>query len=1217
MWTFFSQGSDDRYKGKKNDDDLEANSESVSLLSNASSQTQKNYYNGGSPRTPSRSSSRIKSLMSPNSSKKSQQQPLLLQSMLYWEVALPPLKQHVVGGKLVETLQASLYGNDSQRNLPVAKRRLTIEVFGHDSNDSLRRRRRRTRMIQCGGGSSLPSKKIDPFVFWEHWNELAEKDVVVLKVMKPRIVNEYDDDFGFGIHSSISEGLKDRKWESQSMSDKTMSWMMGLDKNDDDDEDEEDGNNHYDEEHHDQNSIVIPETTKPLQKRRTYQKRNIRWIELNRTRLSQIEIVRRDLDANEVDLKMGVGPRTVVQTFHFGDEYGRLGRSSSSGNAWNFTRILELLQKLERERAQRLALVHKGLLLSPSSLEKGGSASNSVKSDDHNSSIVNADGSRFETEMVSILIEIVSATNLTTPERRDPSSIRKNLDDLFVPLPSTSCDPYVVVRDGRTDIHSTSVIYDTSNPIWTLKSGSLCLMQSPTLLEFFERSNVLEFNIKNNHGISDGDSDDGDETIGTVMIHKAELLEGTGERKYYEILLPPQAVTNKIENATLPYLYLRYKPASPEDIDFMVTLQEQRNENCGVYASDAILPPSNQNEHPFSRYTRNEIANGVLEYRIQPASDPQNSMKTEWMTPTQIEQSSKQHSRAWTLSGSGSIGKVYLEVLGCDSLPMRINEHTINSFVCIVYEDSVVNTDVIWDCLSPRWMPWSQRAFVLKMMHPSSQLFMGVFNKNNKLPGNCNEPLGRIIVNLTNLRPNAIHTLTYYLRNEDQKENSRGSITIRLRITLEDERAALLSGFWTTEDHYYVSTVDKSDFKCASYVLTNDPSQGSLSLRNLTNSTRELLEGTEAAIDSIIDALMVLILWRGHYPVTLHLCRREIPLCLPLHSMVAFSWAIMLAWDFQKCISFVCFFIGWALLATMEDQRKNPSVWRRPRSYWELLCILFRGKSGRPRRTILPNEQLEETEEFESKAEDRAKRRAKAIERWKAERRAQEETYWQEEELNPSNGSNGIMTEEYSSALLLAPFQSVLLPMQETLHKACVIGRIATSIVLWRDSYATFWIVTLCFSFSAVAFWIPWALLLKWGFTVVVLALFGPWMKLVDIYYFRRNPSTRGLPDSKEYEKLYRLLLGDEPSAARIHRENAIKLMDTKRYMFGQYLARVPILKEERHPSDAALSSSSIPYNTNPRPVNIVKRIHGQQLWGDMVPYQEYNDDDKGNENIG
>jgi hypothetical protein len=71
----------------------------------------------------------------------------------------------------------------------------------------------------------------------------------------------------------------------------------------------------------------------------------------------------------------------------------------------------------------------------------------------------------------------------------------------------------------------------------------------------------------------------------------------------------------------------------------------------------------------------------------------------------------------WIEAGSGSLGKLYFEVLKCDGLPNMDNkvEGKTDAFCCIIYEDAIVNTDVINDTLKPRWVPWCQRGFVFRM----------------------------------------------------------------------------------------------------------------------------------------------------------------------------------------------------------------------------------------------------------------------------------------------------------------------------------------------------------------------------------------------------------------------------------------------------------------------------------------------------------------------
>ena len=44
------------------------------------------------------------------------------------------------------------------------------------------------------------------------------------------------------------------------------------------------------------------------------------------------------------------------------------------------------------------------------------------------------------------------------------------------------------------------------------------------------------------------------------------------------------------------------------------------------------------------------------------------------------------------------------------------------------FEDTMVQTPVIYDELSPHWLPWMQRAFCISIAHPASQLNLGAFD---------------------------------------------------------------------------------------------------------------------------------------------------------------------------------------------------------------------------------------------------------------------------------------------------------------------------------------------------------------------------------------------------------------------------------------------------------------------------------------------------------
>jgi hypothetical protein len=361
----------------------------------------------------------------------------------------------------------------------------------------------------------------------------------------------------------------------------------------------------------------------------------------------------------------------------------------------------------------------------------------------------------------------------------------------------------------------------------------------------------------------------------------------------------------------------------------------------------------------------------------------------------------------------------------------------------------------------------------------------------------------------------------------------------------------------------------------------------------MTDYANELLGYAEVA-DHMTDALAVVLLWRGHFPVTLNLDsiplffvynpngrRSEATLNLPLHSMVAFAWVTILAWDLRKCFSFFLFAIGWAFLAELEYQRMHPSPWRRPKSYVEFLRTLLNqkinmGVLGRPslRRNIHPDEHVEEIESFESEKAERAAIRQKRLERSSAKREQYQRRLEEEDSTTPlsfvdeqsaSLKSNRTVVEvtapdtnEIASPdSIPAPIEGILFSIQKILWKACRLMRVCRSVFTWKDSYLAFWITSLCFFASFVAFWFPWAMLIQWGFRLFVWPFFGPWMKVVDMHYFQKTKNDLNgeeIVSQLESETLVKLcnrITGREEWSA-IRRENALKAKDMKRYMFGK-----------------------------------------------------------------
>jgi hypothetical protein len=188
------------------------------------------------------------------------------------------------------------------------------------------------------------------------------------------------------------------------------------------------------------------------------------------------------------------------------------------------------------------------------------------------------------------------------------------------------------------------------------------------------------------------------------------------------------------------------------------------------------------------------------------------------------------------------------------------------------------------------------------------------------------------------------------------------------------------------------------------------------------------------------------------------------------------------------------------------------------------------------------------------------------------------------------------------------PLKSVLHPIQLQLRDIVVKARIATSIILWEETYYAFWITTISFAASIVMLLIPWGLLLRWVFRIIAWVFLGPWMAIVDRLYFRANPIMTD--EEKEASRKKRLksryeVAVEAASNYHVKRERGIKLQAMKKYMFGKFLIRVPRFREALYQDIPLPASFAEPYPSNAEAIVINDRKYGQNLFGDMVPQRD------------
>ena len=239
-----------------------------------------------------------------------------------------------------------------------------------------------------------------------------------------------------------------------------------------------------------------------------------------------------------------------------------------------------------------------------------------------------------------------------------------------------------------------------------------------------------------------------------------------------------------------------------------------------------------------------------------------------------------------------------------------------------------------------------------------------------------------------------------------------------------------------------------------------------------------------------------------------------------------------------------------------------------------------------------------------AEAEERA---AKAYE----ESVKQQEAYEREmEEI----GEENIDISTKRGGVSIDPFKPILFPMQQNLAMICRYIRHVKYILCWEECYISFWITAACILLSVVSFFIPWFFIIKWSSRLIVWTIFGPWMKLADIYYFSvqkiESDSEHAKRETKEKEEHLKWHT-ERLAAARVKREDAAKLKAMKKYMFGKFIVRVPVLKEDRYRDLPLPDSTAEPFTPKPRPLSELAmeevgyrktRLPGQHLEGDMIP---------------
>lgn len=601
------------------------------------------------------------------------------------------------------------------------------------------------------------------------------------------------------------------------------------------------------------------------------------------------------------------------------------------------------------------------------------------------------------------------------------------------------------------------------------------------------------------------------------------------------------------------------------------------------------------------------------------------------MSQKQIDEESIKPSYEWIEAGTGTLGKMYVEILKCDGLP-NLDTHIpgggdrglTDAFCCLIYEDAIFNTDVIRNDLDPRWMPWSQRAFVFRMSHPSSQLMLGVFDYDHHRGGlDDHDPAGRVTVDVTNFAPSTDYVLSYeiYASVLNNVRKPRGKVTIRLRIEYDDFQKFSL-GALSLRPLNHINVPKKTDFKVAYFTCNGEENIDRFSMGDLTayryalywesviqmivppmshSLVCTLCDRTE--LESLVgiryfirSAILTVLFWRSHRKISLFGWKTK----WPLHSIIAFVMGVTLAENLNLLPSYSLFCVSWLLAATNEERLRYPSPWHGSLTVAQMWYAILSGKISSV--DIADHENEAAVRAYEEEIERRMKEEQELLKERQEAVKAVTDLFYGGS-TQPEDEVVDDMATKLRTRPTINPLAIALFPIQQILGQICKVVRIIRSVVMWDESYLAFIIWNACFFVGVVFLFVPWHVLARWTARILAWTLLGPWMKLVDLFVLPKLLGTNLNKDDalQKYTKETLQNLGMAKEAILRKKEEIMKERALKRCMFGRFAVKVPRFKEFRY-RDSPLPESYATSKISAAEIKIKKRSHGQSLKGDMVP---------------
>jgi hypothetical protein len=803
----------------------------------------------------------------------------------------------------------------------------------------------------------------------------------------------------------------------------------------------------------------------------------------------------------------------------------------------------------------------------------------------------------------------------------------------------SSVDPYCVVSVSGEEVHQTKVARNDSDPIWTVETSSLCLLNlrdgDEVAVQLWHGSRPLyekvTLKFPEEIAVTNTISASGIERREFPLAHPPPVAAKPATSNSDDritVAIAPKSGRQSTSKATLA---LQYRLATPQDVALLDWLhKKERSGNASSssppplaldinFAREAAMSNMSLVRRQKTVRSLNSNQHDLL-LRVQPGPDPQRRKETEWMTSDEIREQSFKPSTVWTSTAAGAgggvqdeaVGVLHLEILACDHLPSLDLTGKSDVFCALLFENSLLRTDVIWDCHCPRWMPWATRAYSLSVRHPASLLFLGAFDYDaaplDSAVFNAHDPIGRVVLHPSRFEPEVTHVLTYRLSLDEPNESTENhpgaaspTVTIRLRVQWHGGQVVPPVAIRAPPSFVLHVETDRS-YRVVRYLTRGSVDMQQASLSSVRTYVDELYSYIGAYCYSL-DVLFEIFLWRGRARFL------GVSVWFPVHSLVLFTILCLCLEYPHKAPAFALYGVCWILMSTQYYASRHPNPWKRVKALDQRLRSYVLGDASSS--TIIPPQAgVDEERRIERLDAVKAQRMSRLIHRSLMFGLSVYRIY------SKSSSVPVIVTERKDWSLLSDRLYYAHLLLQYF----CTYLRAFRNFLHWKGGSSTQRFAGKCLVLATIWMLLPVQRVAHWMLRLWVWIFFGPWMKLVDVRWVQHWYRTKDqlLQDidsgcgSKDVASKERdlpdfdaclesdLLLG-MGHRGRLVAEQARKERAWRHVLLGTYSERVPVVDSSRFPS-TPLPSSFSQVEAVEAAVETIVYTPGQEVSGSMIP---------------